>query len=374
MPPIETTSWTADDVAHIRLDAATTAPVIDPSAVKRILPGIDLWDLWPVQHRDGTVARIADGALYMVLSAPISDDPEDRHGVARIRLMHLAEEEWRDCGPLLPYGHSPGSREWAGSAILEDREVTLYFTAAGRRNELQLSFEQRIVETTGRLRCENGEIAIVEWSKPQECIVADGATYMRDMEGGGAIGTIKAFRDPAYFEDPANGRKYLLFTGSLANTCSQWNGAIGIAAGNEDGSWSLLPPLVTADDLNNELERPHVVVHQDRYYLFWSTQARVFAPAGPIGPTGLYGMVADRLGGPWRPLNGSGLVLANPPEAPFQAFSWLVTPDLTVRSFVDYPGLSEPAKCADAARQAFGGTPAPPLQLRLDGERSMLVS
>ena len=44
------------------------------------------------------------------------------------------------------------------------------------------------------------------------------------MTGGGAIGTIKAFRDPAFFRDPADGCDYLLFTASLAASASAWNG------------------------------------------------------------------------------------------------------------------------------------------------------
>ena len=35
------------------------------------------------------------------------------------------------------------------------------------------------------------------------------------------------------------------------------------------------------------------------------------------------------------PLNGTGLVFANPDTAPKQAYSWLVLPDLQVTSFID---------------------------------------
>jgi levansucrase len=132
-------------------------------------------------------------------------------------------------------------------------------------------------------------------------------------------------------------------------------------------------PLISADGVNNELERPHIVYHRRRYYCFWSTQQKVFAQDGPTGPNGLYGMVAERIDGPWRPINGSGLVLANPPAAPIQAYSWLVLDDLSVLSFVDRPGL--PAEAADVAvtRRHFAGTPATPIQLRLDHAKAMLA-
>ena len=70
-------------------------------------------------------------------------------------------------------------------------------------------------------------------------------------------------------------------------------------------------------------------------------------------------MVADSMAGPWRPLNGTGLVLANPADRPLQTYSWFVDASLTVCSFVDI-----------LPDGTFGGVPAPLLQLELDGERA----
>ena len=351
-----------------------TAPRVRREEVQPLLPGIDLWDLWPVQTPDGAVAEIDGGSLWMLLSAEARPDPDARHAHARIRLMHRTQQGWRDLGPALPDGFAPGSREWAGSAVLweDGRRLTLYFTAAGQRGERELSFDQRLVETSGTLRHVEGGLEIEGWTKPVESVVADGALYTRDMAGGGAIGTIKAFRDPSYFRDPADGREYLIFTASLAASSSSWNGAVG-AALRMAGRWELQPPIIHADGLNNELERPHIVVHQGRYYLFWSTQTKVFADDGPAGPNGLYGMVADRFGDVWRPLNGTGLVLANPVEAPFQAYSWLVLDDLSVVSFLDVVGLDRLPRDAAEARAHFGGTPAAPVQLGLAGDCSWVA-
>lgn len=370
--PIVPGHWTGEHVASI--DPAQTGYAPRITVVRRLAEGADLWDYWPVQTRDGDVARIAGGALFMFLSAPILPDPDMRHAVARIRLMHQVGDHWRDLGPLLDDGFSPGSREWSGSAILSaPDEVTLYFTAAGRRGETGTTFEQRLFETRASLTAEGGVIAFGPWSPPREMLAPDGVHYVQDMAGGGAVGTIKAFRDPAYFRDPADGGEYILFAASSARSASPWNGAVGLAhrAGSE--GWRALPPLITADGLNNELERPHIVVHDGRYYLFWSTQHKVFAPDGPTGPTGLYGMVADRLFGPWVPINGSGLVFANPPAAPLQAYSWLVLPDLRVQSFADHVGLAGAPRDQAESRAHFGGSPAPELQLALSGDRAWLA-
>ncbi|HEX8555965.1 MAG TPA: glycoside hydrolase family 68 protein, partial [Sphingomonas sp.] len=321
---MSTSQWSPAMVAAIDQQPPPPAPPITRAEVEPLIPGVDLWDFWPVQDQAGHAAVIDGGTLFMLLSSPALPNPDDRHALARIRLMHRVGDEWRDRGNLLPDGWSPGSREWSGSAVIgaDARTVTLYFTAAGRRGEAELGFEQRLFEAEAELADDDGPV-LVRWSAPREIVAPDGTHFMRDMAGGGALGTIKAFRDPAYFRDPADDREYILFTGSLAQSHSDWNGAVGLVE-RIDGRWTLGAPLVSADGLNNELERPHVIVHAGRYYLFWSTQRKVFAPTGPTGPNGLYGMVADRIAGPWIPLNGSGLVLANPPHAPFQAYSWLV--------------------------------------------------
>ncbi|MBC7492947.1 MAG: glycoside hydrolase family 68 protein [Novosphingobium sp.] len=369
-----TSAWSAQAVAAIADGPVPTAPLIDFTATTPILPGFDLWDYWPVQDCDGRTAVISGGTLCMLLSAPIQPDPDDRHAIARIRLMHHTAAGWRDLGPALPDGLAPGSREWSGSATVSPAydQVTLYFTAAGHKGEAQIGFEQRMFECSAALTIRDCVPQLADWTPPVESVVADGAIYSRDMTGGGAIGTIKAFRDPAWFRDPADGAEYLVFAASLAQSTSAWNGAVGLAR-REGEQWALGPPIISADGLNNELERPHIVHHAARYYCFWSTQLRVFASGGPAGPNGLYGMVANRIDGPWAPLNGTGLVFANPVAAPIQAYSWQVLADLSVISFVDRPGLAEEPTDPAIARRHFGGTPAAPLQLALDADRAWLA-
>lgn len=368
-----TTAWTPAALVALGADWPR-APVI-AGPLPQPLPGHDLWDYWPVQETDGRAAVIAGGRLIVALAAPWAADPEARHGVARLRLLHQRGTDWRDLGWLLPEGFSPGSREWSGSTIVDadHRRLTLYFTAAGRRGEARIGFDQRLFETSAPATIAGDTIAIGEWTPPTEMVAPDGVTFCRDMAGGGGIGTIKAFRDPAWFRDPATGCEHITFAASLAGSASPWNGAIGHAMRTPDGQWQSLPPLVTADGLNNELERPHLVAHRGRLLLFWSTQAKVFAQPGPAGPTGLYGAVADSIAGPWHLLNGSGLVFGNPDSAPFQAYSWLVLPDLSVLSFADLVGLSRPPADTAQARAHFAGVPAPELRLWVEGERAGLA-
>ena len=309
----------------------------------------------------------------MALGAPHFADPDERHRHARIHLLRCASSRWQHLGPTLPDDFSPGSREWSGSAVVaaDGGQVTLYFTATGRRGEDQPSFEQRLFRASASLVAGEQGYELGNWGKLKEVVVRDPAHYMASDEGTGAVGTIKAFRDPAYFRDPADGRHYLFFAASAAGSKSAFNGVVGAAVAADDGleTWLTLPPVISADGLNNELERPHVVRHGGLYYMFWSTQRQVFDPQGPTGPTGLYGMVSESLADGWRPLNGSGLVFANPPQAPQQAYSWLVMPDLLVTSFVDDWGHASPG----GQNRRFGATFAPLLRLRLEGDRASLA-
>jgi levansucrase len=250
--------------------------------------------------------------------------------------------------------------------------LDVLYTAAGGRDPAVPQFTQRIVATSARVLTGDGAVRCVDWTPHREVLGADGVIYARTDAEHGEPGFIKAFRDPFPLHDPASGADRVLFCASLAASTSSFNGAVGVATALPGGGYRLDPPLLSADGVNNELERPHMVVHDGAHYLFFSTQRHTFAP-GIEGPTGLYGFVAPALGGPYEPLNGSGLVLRNPDAEPTQAYSWLVLPDLRVVSFADLHSLAglSPAQVAAGgpglARRHFGGTLAPVHRLRLAG-------
>lgn len=373
--------WRADHLGALDQAVNTTIPVILPGEVISMVPGYDLWDVGPVRTPTGDVATIDGEEIWLGLSAPAVGDPGHRHDVARLRLIAAADAGWRDMGALFPDGASLGSREWAASAIYDHAHGTLdvLYTATGSHDGSSPHFTQRIVATSARVVRTEGAVRCVDWRPHREVLGADGVIYERTDAADGAPGFIKAFRDPFPFRDPADGRQWLLFTGSQANATSAFNGVVGLARPTGDGGYRLEAPLLGADGVNNELERPHIVVRDGHYYLFFSTQRRTFAP-GVTGPNGLYGFVAPTIRGPYAPINGSGLVLQNPVDEPVQAYSWLVLPDLRVASFIDFHSLDgrTPDQVAaagvDEARKHFGGTIAPIQRLALDGSRATLVS
>ncbi len=366
------THWSAAVAARAADQPGAALPVITAADVVPILPGHDLWDMWQIAHADGSTAIVDGRSWWFFLATPAFADPDDRHDAARIRLTSHGADGWRDHGDAFPDGLTPGSREWSGSAVLgaDGTTLTLYFTASGRRDGGP-RFEQRLFESVGRF----GEGRVGDWSVPVESVAPDGVTCLRADQGEAVDGRIKGFRDPGYFRDPATGHEHLLFVGSAGWVRDVYDGIVGIASRPApDAPWQLATPLIEAIGVNCELERPHIVRHAGRYYCFWSTQAKRFAP-GIGAPTGLYGAVADRVAGPWVPLNGSGLVAANPAAEPLQAYCWWVTGELDVISFVDCWGLggTEPADAA-TRRRHFGGTAAPWFRLTLDGDRATIAT
>lgn len=131
----------------------------------------------------------------------------------------------------------------------------------------------------------------------------------------------------------------------------------------------------------------HYVFDDGRWYLLTISHEFTFAP-GLEGPDALYGFVGDSMYGDYEPLNGSGLVIANPEEAPFQAYSWLAMPqgdDLLVESFENFRGLDDTSQGeigldevghlpAEEQKELFGGTLAPSLRVKLDGTETRVVT
>ena len=365
-----TSFWKPEHARDARRSISVQIPVIESVNREGLQSGRIYWDMWPIQTRSGHIAQIKGRELWMALGAPDRADSSIRHFEAKIYLLERQGTRWVDLGPVLPEFDVDYEREWSGSAIIEGDNLSLYITGAGVAQKAG-GYQQRLFEAHATIG-DNG--LPVDWSKPVLSVEGYGEHYMPADAHEGEAGKIKAFRDPAFFKDPADGAEYLVFSGSLAGSSSDFNGVIGIA--KRDGErWDLLPPLISAEGVNNELERAHVVFHEGRYYAFWVTQSHTFAPDLRQAPTGLYGMVADSLFGEYRPLNGSGLVLATPESEPLQSYSWFVSSELLVSSFVDFYGLKGSTLPSDtaAANQFFGGVPAPLLKLQIDADRCELA-
>lgn len=202
------------------------------------------------------------------------------------------------------------------------------------------------------------------------------------------------FRDPFPFRDPKSGKLYMLFEGNVAGSrgthivgpaetgevppgyenvgnSRYQTGCVGIAEADDDNgdSWTLLPPLVTAVGVNDQTERPHFVFQDGKYYLFTISHKFTYGD-GLTGPDGVYGFVSDEIFGPYIPLNGSALILGNPPFQPFQTYSHYVMPNGLVTSFID----SVVDKTTTGMDYRIGGTEAPTVKIKIKGDRTFVVN
>jgi len=388
-PPLS--RWTREQAASIERRRGNVAPLAGPPAVDPF-PDLHVWDTWLLRDRHGEIAEANGWRLAFSLTAPADVLPGTRHDIAEIRCFYSRDgKNWRDAGPVFD-GGALGQRQWAGSALYDDGDCYLYYTAAGRDDADELTYTQRIaVGHGGTVAADETGVELAGPWTHEPLLEPDGGWYETEAQSRGMTYT---FRDPWFFEDPATGETHLLFEANALtprregddaelSRRREFNGCVGVARSESDDplSWELRPPLVEAIEVNQELERPHVVVADGRYYLFVCSHVHTFAP-GVSGPDGLYGFVADRFEGPYRPLNGSGLVATNPLGAPFQAYSWMAFPhdeEVLVQSFLNYydfggDSLDAIASFSEAEqRDRFGGTLAPTLRLAVDGDETRLL-
>ena len=332
------------------------------------------WDFAPISLSDGSAFSVDRREYWLALTAPRSPNPGHRHFNARLGLLTVDGSCWRYHGNLMPDDHHPGNREWAGMACIGDESLCVSFTSAGMRG-VTGGYQQRLFETTATVQTVDNDIEFVNWRPAVESLAVSTGPYLPADQHEGEPGFIRAFRDPFRFTDQS-GKLFLVFTATSSEPQSRFNGAIGCAALDGDGNaWVHQDPIVISNGVTTELERPHIVHHANHYYLFWSTQRYTFAPGCRANSTGLYGAVSDRADSGYRLLNETGLVLANPEDRPYQAYSWFVTSDLRVLGFVDLPNVSgaQVQGLSTPDGRGFAGTAAPFVSLRLDGDRTEVI-
>ncbi|ELK48096.1 MULTISPECIES: glycoside hydrolase family 68 protein [unclassified Halobacillus] len=389
----QTPEWSAEDADKFKRTKDNTVDEIDLKEIKKIAPDLHIWDTWPLRERDGSIAKIDGKEIIFSLTAPADVLPGKRHDIAEIRYFYREDGgDWELGGKVFEDGEALGSRQWAGSAMVDDGELHMFYTATGRKGEEKLSYEQRLATASADIKSRYGKISFDNWSDHEVILEPDGETYqtMEQSEEGDIAYT---FRDPWFFQDPKTEEEYILFEANSGGTPAEraekdgkeqsestlYNGSIGIAKAQNDEltEFKAQDPLLEAEEVNQELERPHIVVKGGKYYLFTSTHTNKFAP-GISGEDGLYGFYAKDLQGDYEPLNESGLVLTNPADEPYQTYSWTVMPDgkvISFANFADLDGLTidEIGSQSEAYQfDHFGGTLAPTVELQLSGKKTKI--
>jgi levansucrase len=393
-----TAVWSRAQALKVRRDPTNTKPSIPPD-FPVMNTAVWVWDTWPLVNLGTKPISFNGWNVIFSLVAPRTLGFNDRHEVATIGYFYSRDAtHWTYGGTVFPAGTARGTRQWAGSATLIGDEVNLLYTASGVRegdtthdpNWLTNDSEQRIALATARIRADATGVWFAGQNFRDSRIVAqaDGTLYQTFAQArGGPI--IYAFRDPFLFRDPVDDQIYMAFEGNTPGQvgsyqCSsrdigpvppghvvppdanKYTGNIGLARAQSSNlrRWSLLPPLISANCVNQQLERPHFVIQDGSYYLFTISHTGTYAP-GVTGPDGVYGYLGNSLRSDYRPLNASALVLGNPEEAPFQQYSEYVMPNWLVEAFID--NVPTPSGIRE------GGTLAPTLRLQVEGSNTYVV-
>ena len=217
--------WTRAQAEEIRITQANSAPVIRPP-IPRISEDLWIWDMWPLQEKDGSIAVLPGGwRVLFTLSAPRSVLPNNRHDVARIAYFYSRDGlNWIQGGLLFAEGTAFGSRQWAGSAMIDNGRIHYFYTASGRRGEAQITYEQRIAYTSSGFVSDLDGVEFVNFAPHQIILEPDGVLYQTlEQSEQSESSIIYAFRDPWFFKDPATGCEYLLFEGNIAGNNSEIN-------------------------------------------------------------------------------------------------------------------------------------------------------
>lgn len=390
-----------------------------------------VWDTWPLIDAHANQYSFKDWEVIFSLVADRDLGFDDRHVFAKIgyfyRPAHIPTDQrpenggWTYGGLVFPdgvtgqmfadqsYSHQT---QWSGSARIQNNgKVKLFFTnVAFYRDQNGVDrkpYDPRIALSEGRLHANKHGVWFSGFNDADSLLEADGTYYQT-----GEQNPFFNFRDPFTFEDPAHpGETFMVFEGNTAmvreeakcteedlgyregdpyaetveevnNSTAPLNiGNVGLARATNDDltEWEFLPPILSANCVTDQTERPQIYLKDGKYYLFTISHRTTYA-AGLDGPEGVYGFVGDGVRSDYQPMNGgSGLVLGNPtnlnfnpgrPFAPdfnqpfghFQSYSHYVMPGGLVESFIDTIGTE-----GDFVR---GGTLAPTVKVDLDGTSS----
>ncbi|MBB2173482.1 glycoside hydrolase family 68 protein [Gluconacetobacter asukensis] len=402
-----------------------------PADFPTINPDVWVWDTWTLidKHADQFSYNGWEVIFCLTADKNAGYGFDDRHTHARIGFFYRragiradqrpANGGWIYGGLLIPEGAQEQvfagttytiTAEWSGSMRLldpRDNKVSLFYTDMAFNRDASgqdiTPAQAVITQSLGQIHADFNHVWFTGFTTHTPLLRPDGVLYQN-----GAQNPYYNFRDPFTFEDPNHpGVNYMVFEGNtagqrgVANCTAEDLGyrpndphaetvqqvldsgayyqkaAIGLAVA-EDSSlskWKFLTPLISANCVNDQTERPQMYIKNGKYYIFTISHRTTYA-AGVDGPDGVYGFVGNGIRSDFQPMNyGSGLVLGNPtdlnqaagtdydanpqqnPRA-FQSYSHYVMPGGLVESFID------------TVENRRGGTLSPTVKLGIRADAS----
>lgn len=259
--------------------------------------GMYLWDPWFLKY-EGVFH-----CFFLTLPRARSFTPAERD-FSGVSVGHAVSEnlvDWEPAeGGLKPGG--PGCWDdasiWDGSTVVDGEVFHMFYTAV-RQGDLS----QRI----GRARSSD----LNEWVKDGGNPVLQPAHGMEKIICRNRLGEPPCFRDPHVFRD--DGGLWHMLLSEKAGLAGVYDGFVAHYVSCDLESWESRDPLI-GPGRYDILEESHMVFHGGRFYLFFSTHAVSYSPGWRMRAggafEGLHCYYADSLEGPYRPVNGDGLVLS----------------------------------------------------------------
>ncbi|MCA1292696.1 glycoside hydrolase family 68 protein [Paenibacillus sp. alder61] len=321
---------------------------------------LDVWDTWPLQNADGTVANYNGYEIVFGLAGDPKRGWDTFIYMFYKKIGDNSIDAWKNAGrvfkntdkdvPNDPILNKQGE-EWSGSATLtSDGHIRLFYTNRHGWDPAN-GFYGKQTLTTAQINVsepESGTLQVNGVEDFKSIFDGDGKMYQTVDQAfsGGDYADNHTLRDPHYVED--NGRKYLVFEANTGTETgyqgedsfnnrayyegsmnffraereklsqspdkkgiSLANGALGIIELNDDYTLKqVMKPLIASNTVTDEIERPNIFKLDGKWYLFTDTRgAKMFVDGIDAEDIYMLGYVSNSLTGPYKPLNGTGLVL-----------------------------------------------------------------
>lgn len=374
-------------------------------------PDVWVWDTWTLT--DARSDQISYKGWEVIFSLTADRHAgysfDDRHWNARIGYFYRragvpaserpANGGWIYGGHLFPDGASPGTAEWSGSTrIFSGGKIKTFYTATTRSSS-------QIMLAEGQIQADDSGVRFTGFGPGThtKLLEPDGVLYQTHAQNPDF-----AFRDPFTFRDPRYpGKTFMVFEGNNggalgSHQCTESdlgyrpgdpnaetvagvqaaganrrtaNVGLAVATNPDLTAWRLLPPILSANCVNDQTERPQIYLDNGRYYLFTISHQFTYA-AGLRGPDGVYGFVGKGIRSDFQPLNRSGLVLGNPTNLnrPLNRPQEPVDPDQNPRQYQSYSHYVMPGGLVesfiDNVEGRRGGSLAPTVRLDIKGART----
>lgn len=426
--------WTREMASKIKATPKNTPPAINLAKVRALMPGHHVWDNWYLMTWANELASVLGFKVIIALARPI-DDAESAH--ARIVYFYSKDgEHYTAGGNLFDEPLFSDCQEWSGSTIIRrDGKIQTFYTVAcsyeedgvfQTRQRFATAIQEVALESTTDADGNETEGLKIMAPEYHELLAEpDGVLYetvSQSIARERLLGTKHSradgsdqtenncWRDILYYECPRTGRRFGLFEANTASICPaggvnraniggadydpdyaptiddlKANGCIGILEFKDDDNTyvELMPPILTANLVTDEIERINIIDHDGHVYLFCvghgNKNTLVTRNEGLSNRDYLLGFRAKSLFSKFEPMNESGVVIQQKSMgAPYAGqeqnqqymYSWKLVPTgkpgvFDVIAYSNYStsnGEVVPVKTA-----------APTLQLAIHGLESELV-